>query len=163
MDSTKKMQQKMQDIYQSIHKAKHEVYKQVKEFDKLWEDFGSQMREKEEQLVSSLPKKWGDLPREAKRDASATTVECNSDIQCSLTALSKLYDLRQEYRRIAGGWEPNWEDGEVKYVIELIRGSSFISEVMNARYFLAFPSYEQVHHFLIHHKKLIEQAREFLS
>jgi len=117
----------------------------------------------EEVKEENLPENWADLSREAKRDASAATVTCDADIENSLDALSQLYDLRQEYWRIAGDWEPDWYDDEqIKFVIDLFDGDYITSLAFISRYFLAFPTEDQAHHFLIHHKKLIERAQEFL-
>jgi len=118
----------------------------------------------EEVKEEKLPESWADLSREVKRDASSARVECNADIEDSLDALAQLYEFRQEYWRIAGDWEPDWDDDEeTKYVIELFDEDYVISQAYQAHYFLAFPTYEQAQHFLKHHQELIEEAQEFLS
>ena len=109
-----------------------------------------------------LPEKWDDLSRPTKEASIECNVRCSKDISAAMFALSKLYDLRQEYWRIAGGWEPDWDDEEIKYVVELYDGDFGVFETFYENSFLAFPTEEQAEHFLYHHRGIIEQAKPFL-
>jgi len=120
--------------------------------------------QKEVREKDPLPKRWSDLVGEVQRDASATIVECNPDIEQPLGALATLYDLRKEYWRIAN-WEPDWyEVHQPKYVILRDVDGDITTTITftGKNYFLAFPSPEQVDHFLNHHIELIEKAEEFI-
>ena len=59
-----------------------------------------------------LPESWGE-----SNPGHRSFCGCSINIKKSLYALSALYDLRQEYWRIAG-WEPDWQDeDQPKYCI----------------------------------------------
>ena len=117
---------------------------------------------KEVREENTLPISWNELTEDQREAGYTASIACSKDIKSAMGALSHLYDLRKEYWRIAN-WEPDWDDDKVKHVIELIEGSYKISQVIKARFFLAFPSYEQAQHFLEYHEGLIKEAQEFLS
>ena len=109
-----------------------------------------------------LPESWGELTEDQQEAGSSASVACNKSIQSAMGALSHLYDLRQEYRRIAG-WEPDWQDeDQPKYSILIGRNGPKIIESRYITRFLTFPNEEHAEHFLKHHKGLIEEAQEFL-
>ena len=113
---------------------------------------------KEEVIEENLPESWDEVKTKDHR----SFVGCNINIKESLYALSQLYDLRQEYWRIAN-WEPDWQDGyQLKHVIKNFDGDPKIFVTRTTRHFLAFPTREQANHFLKHHQDLIEKAEEFL-
>ena len=110
-----------------------------------------------------LPESWGNLPSKVQEYASEATATCNANIKNPLEALSQLYDLRQEYWRIAGDWEPDWDDEDQhKFNIIFVLNEPQINDGTYVNRFLTFPTYEQAQHFLKHHQNLIEEAQEFL-
>ena len=78
-------------------------------------------------------------------------------------AMSQLAQLRQEYWRQAGGWMPDWEDGNVeKYCIFVEGGKTRKYTMFTANTFLAFPTEAQRDHFAQYHFALIELAKPLL-
>ena len=117
---------------------------------------------KEVKEENTLPISWSELTEDQQEAGYTATVGCNKNIEPAMEALSHLYDLRQEYWRIAD-WEPDWDDDEqIKFVIELFDGDYIISQTYQSRYFLTFPTEDQAKHFLKHHEGLIKEALEFL-
>ena len=118
---------------------------------------------KEVKPERKLPEHYVDLPRDKREDGLDAKIDCHSDIETAMYALSSLYDLRQEYWRIAGSWKPDFKDpGQEKWGIYFESEKPVIDDFYDCRTFLAFPTKEQAEHFLKHHRDLIEQAKPLL-
>lgn len=73
-------------------------------------------------------------------------------------ALLQLHQLRDCYRQ---GWEPNWNDSELKYTIYRERGELYIGSCCISR-FLSFQSCAIANKFLKNFRNLIEQAGDLI-
>ena len=74
-------------------------------------------------------------------------------------ALAQLSQLRQIYRQ---GWEPNWEDDSLNFVIDKCKGEVTGDVYHYMNHFLAFQSGEVRDKFLHNFKDLIETASPLL-
>ena len=75
-------------------------------------------------------------------------------------AMAQLSQLREVYRQ---GWEPNWEDGNGKYLIVLKKNKFDIDFYYTWNQFLSFQSAEIRDEFLNNFRDLIETAKPLMS
>lgn len=116
-----------------------------------------------EEPKEKLPETYNDIPEETIRAGMEAVVKCHPDIEKPMRVLSVLYDLRQEYWRIAGNWKPDWEDeDQPKFVIQFVQNKPINSKAWYTAGFLVFPTQGQAEHFYEHHRDLIEQAQPLL-
>jgi len=126
-------------------------------------------------IKKGLPKSWEEL-----EDVSGHFVSSQSDVQYSsgairgsamnnfttkeqaeaVLALAQLSQLREVYR---AGWEPNWADGNSKFVITRYDDNIGIDSYVKTSYFLSFQSKEVRDMFLENFRDLIEQAKPLMS
>lgn len=86
----------------------------------------------------------------SNRNLFATEEQARASI-----ALAQLTQLREVYR---GGWKPDWEDMNNKYVIRKTHNSFQIDFFKSTPHFLAFQSGEIRDEFLKNFRDLIEEA-----
>ena len=116
----------------------------------------------QEPKEEKLPETYRDLPEDIREVGMEARVECHPTIAKPMSAISALYDLRQEYWRIAGNWKPNWGDIlETKFIIRFTN-KPIIDAAYLRQSFLVFPSMKQAEHFATFHENLIRQAQPLL-
>ena len=74
----------------------------------------------------------------------------------AITAFSKLLKLRRDW---IGGWEPDWTDGSVKYIIRIWKNKICFEVERNSNAALSFPTEQMVREFLETFRDLIEEAK----
>jgi len=74
-------------------------------------------------------------------------------------ALTQLLQLRNH---VNGNWKPNWEDGEIKFMIIINLGRFLISTGIDFQRMLTFKNRKIAHTFLEENKELLEIAKPLL-
>ena len=121
-----------------------------------------------------LPKTWEELQRvegcyvdnnsgiqhiQLGTSSSSKNVFASKELAEAAVALAQLSQLREIYRQ---GWEPNWEDDSLNFVIEKYSGKIAGDSYYHLSLFLAFQSREVRDEFLENFKDLIETASPLL-
>ena len=127
-------------------------------------------------IKKGLPKSWEEL-----EDIKGYYVDTNCDVRDiaevgataknrnvfatkkqakAAIALAQLSQLREVYR---AGWEPNWRDGNSKFVITRFDDNICKDVYVKTSYFLSFQTAEVRNLFLETFRDLIEQAKPLLS
>ena len=75
---------------------------------------------------------------------------------------TKLIICRDAYWKLAGDWEPDWKDGNTKYIITFAQNEVYKDVSIIFNYILAFPTEEMRDAFYENFKDLIEQCEELL-
>lgn len=79
-----------------------------------------------------------------------------------LNAFQKLLMCRDAYWKIAGDWEPDWNNISDKHCIYVVGGEIWLKECQTRKCNLAFPTKEMRDAFYENFKELIEQCKELL-
>ena len=74
----------------------------------------------------------------------------------------RLLICRDAYWKLAGDWEPDWEDNSDKYFICYVKNKLWTSNVRDCNRFLVFPTEEMRDAFYENFKDLIEECKELL-
>ena len=88
---------------------------------------------------------------------NATTEECHIFMK-----LINLKRCRDAYWKIAGDWEPDWNNIQDKHCIYVVSGELWLKECQTRQCPLAFPTAEMRDAFYENFKDLIEQCKELL-
>ncbi len=91
--------------------------------------------------------------------SSSKNVFASKELAEAAVALAQLSQLRQIYRQ---GWEPNWEDDSLNFVIDKCKEEVTGDVYHYMNHFLAFQSGEVRDKFLHNFKDLIETASPLL-
>ena len=121
-----------------------------------------------------LPKTWEELEKikgcyvdnnsgiqhiQLGTSSSSKNVFASKELAEAAVALAQLSQLRQIYRQ---GWEPNWEDDSLNFVIDKCKEEVTGDVYHYMNHFLAFQSGEVRDKFLHNFKDLIETASPLL-
>ena len=96
--------------------------------------------------------------RNALKTASPISIgdQLTSHESKALVAFSKLLKLRRDW---IGGWEPDWTDGSVKWVIRVWRNHICFEVDRNSSDALSFPTEKMAKEFLDTFRSLLEEAK----
>ena len=75
---------------------------------------------------------------------------------------TKLIICRDAYWKLAGDWEPDWKDGNTKYIITFAQNEVYKDVSIIFNYILAFPTEEMRDAFYENFKELINETKELL-
>ena len=95
-------------------------------------------------------------------DGEEETTKYERDILGKFDSLWELHICRDAYWKIAGDWNPDWTNSELKYCIKTIGNKTELVSEMNIRCVLAFPTEEMRDAFYENFKEEMENCKELL-
>jgi hypothetical protein len=125
---------------------------------KEWYKKGGELREIalqafSEKELNPLPRSWEEFSRKYKICSTRYAMP---------SKYAALYQLEQLRDCWWNGWEPNWLEGNEKYVIQKWRDTISIDTTYVTHSFLSFLTYEMAKEFLECFRDLIEQAGDLI-